>query len=140
MFARVSRGVHQIVAAVPALVTVGALSLALSGCAKHPTPNPDAKTHAITVQVDNNLMTPTSFDIWIQESGNGGTRRQVLTAPGARVTAMSFTPRMFGIQYVLEAVPPIGNTIRSTVSIDNESITSLKWDLRNNVVSYFGAN
>jgi hypothetical protein len=140
MFARLSRGAHQVVAVVPVFVAIGALALVLSSCAKHPNPNPDAATHPITIQIDNNLMTPTVFAIWIQEAGGGGTRRQVVNAPGAQVTTMSFTPRMFGVQYTLEAVPPIGSTIRRNFSIDNESITSLKWDLRNNVLSYFGQN
>ena len=127
-------------ATVPAFVAIGALTLALSSCAKHPNPNPDAATHAITIQVDNNVIPTFVFTVWIREGGTGGTRRQLTTAPGSQVTTVEFTPRMFGMQYSLEAEPPMGTTIKRSFSIDNESITMLKWDLKNNVLSYFGQN
>jgi hypothetical protein len=139
MFARVSRRVHHVVAAVPALVAVGALTLGLSGCAKHPTPNPDAATHQIIIQVNNNVVPVVLYTIWVQETP-GGSRQRLGDAPGNRPTSLPFTPRLFGQQFTLTAVPPLGTNLSRTFSIDNEGITMLKWSLRENVLSYFGAN
>jgi hypothetical protein len=139
MLARLSRGVRHTVAAVPALVTAGALALALTSCAKHPAPNPDAATHPITIQIDNNVIPVYLFTIWLREGGKGGSRRQLTTAPGSQVTTVTFTPRMFGMQYTLEAQPTLGTTITRGFTIDSEGTTMLKWDLRNNVLSFFGS-
>ena len=140
MFAGVSRRVHHVVVAVPALVGVCALTVAVSGCATHPAPNPDAATRPVTIEVNNNVTPPVVATIWIQENGSGGARRQLGTAPGAQSTTFTFTPRQFGIQYALTAEPPTGKSLKRNISIDNESITSVKWSLRENVASYFGTN
>jgi hypothetical protein len=141
MFAQLSRRVHRAVSTMVTLGAVGAFTMALSGCAKHPAPNPDAATHPIIIQIDNNITPTYVFAIWVREgTGGGGTRRQIGNAPGAQVTSIPFVPQLFGQQYTLEAVPPLGSTIRRTFSIDNESITMLKWSLNQNVLSYFGQN
>ena len=139
MFEGVSRRVHHVVVAVPTLASVCALTLALSSCAKHPTPNPDAATHQILIQVNNNVVPVVLYTIWAQEN-TGGQRLRLGDAPGNQRTSLPFTPRMFGQQYTLQAVPPLGNTRTRTISIDNESITMLTWSLNENVVSYFGTN
>jgi hypothetical protein len=139
MFASLFRTVRPAASGVVTAVALTVLTLASSSCAKHPAPNPDAATHAITIQIDNNVIPTFVFTIWIRE-GNGGARTQLGTAPGSQSTTLTFTPRMFGMQYTLEAQPPLGTTIKRGLSIDNESITMLKWDLKNNVLSYFGNN
>ena len=91
------------------------------------------------IQVNNNVVPVTLYTIWVREN-TGGPRVRLGDAPGNQAISFPFTPRLFGQQYTLEAVPPLGATRTRSFSIDNEGITMLKWSLRENVVSYFGAN
>jgi len=141
MFAPRAHLTHRAASVVATAGTVAGLTLASSSCAKHPAPNPDAVTHAVTIQVNNNVIPAFTFSIWVREgTGSGGSRRELGTAGPNQTTIFAFTPRMFGQQYTLEAVPPLGTTLRRSFSIDNESITMLRWALDQNVVSYFGTN
>jgi hypothetical protein len=127
--------------AISAIMTAGsvlAITLGAAGCAKHPEYDADAQTHPITITVDNNVSPPYVFTIWIREGSSGGSRRQLGTAPGAQVSTFNFTPLRFGQQYTIQAEPAIGTTVSRPFSIDNASITSLKWQLQQNILSYFG--
>lgn len=136
-----NRASHRTLSAIMTIGTVLTLTVGASGCAKHAEYDPDAATHPISVQV-NNDVTPTSlFTIWIREgSSGGGSRRELGTAPGGTVSTFQFTPSHFGQQYTIQAEPPIGSTISRPLSIDNTGITGLTWRLSQNILSYFGSN
>lgn len=133
------RAGHRTASAIMAIGTMVALTMGASACAKHPEYDADAATHPVTIQVDNNVVPNYVFTIYLREgSGSGGSRRQLGTAPGSQSTTFTFTPSRFGQQYTLQAEPPIGTTITRAMSIDNQGITGLRWNLQQNILSYFG--
>jgi hypothetical protein len=132
---------HRTIAAITTMGSVVALTLGASACAKHPAYDADAATHPVEIQVDNNVTPVYLFAIYLREgNGTGGSRRELGNAPGSQLSTFTFTPTRFGQQYTLQAVPPIGTTITRTLSIDNPNITSLRWNLNQNILSYFGNN
>ncbi len=123
-------------------LSAGALLTLALGCARHPAPNSDTPTHAVSLQVNNNLADVVPLDIWLREGTDAGAnRRELGTVPGNQTTNFTFTPSMYGQQYVLEGDGPLGAPIRSQpFSVDNGGITQIKWTLDHNVVTYFGSN
>jgi hypothetical protein len=139
MYPITHRGRNRAVGAILTAGSVLALTIGATGCAKHPEYDADAQVQPITITVDNNIMTPTVYTIWVtQGNTTGGSRRQLGDAPGSKVTTFNFTPLRFGQQYTIVAEPPTGRSISRPFSIDNASITGLKWQLQQNILSYFG--
>jgi hypothetical protein len=116
---------------------MAAMTAALGACATHPVPNSDAPTHAV-----NNLQDVQPLDVWLRDGTDpGATRHELGTAPGRDSVMFTFTPSMYGQQYVLEGDTPLGPPIRSRpFSVDNDGITRIEWTVDHNIVTYFGTN
>ena len=139
---RMPRAGHPTFSVTTTLSAAALFALALSGCARHPVPNSDTPTHSVTLQVNNNLVDVVPIDVWLREGTDAGAnRRELGTVTGNETRTFTFTPSMYGQQYILEGDNPLGSPIKSQpFSVDNDGITQVKWTLDHNVVTYFGPN
>lgn len=86
----------------------------------------------IRVEVENNLIPPTSLSIYA--TTDTGVRRLVGVAQPSRTVMLGFDPAGSSGRFIFEAVTTSGNSIRST-PITLSAGETVRWDLNANLVN-----
>jgi hypothetical protein len=116
-----------------ALVTMVA---GLAACASHGHADGGPRTHAVTVQVINNLAIPSSMDIYVV--GPAGIQQRLGFIPGNDSAEFSFRPQSYGQRYRLIAKRQLARTIVSQpFTVGDAQTRYVVWTLLNNMVTLY---
>jgi hypothetical protein len=107
----------------------------LAACASHGHAE-SPRTHAITVQIINNLAVPSSMDIYVV--GPAGIQQRLGFVPGNDSAEFSFRPISYGQRYRLIAKRQLARTIVSQPFTVGDAQTRFAvWTLLGNMVTLY---
>jgi hypothetical protein len=122
---------HTLISALATTMMVAGLA----ACATHGHAD-SPRTHAITVQVINNLALPTSMDIYM--IGPAGIQQRLGFIPGNDSAEFSFRPDSYGQRYRLMGKRQLGRPfVSQPFTIGDAQTRYVVWTLLSNMVTLY---